>query len=181
MKAAIWSMGLILALLGSVSGQDDGNGRRFGVAVNPAFALFNYGSAEVNLWHLDRHSEINIPIEVARNPFMIDDDDGTDIGYFATGVNYRRFFRNDQEGLFAQAGWKFSRISVSNTLDEVTGSSNALMFGIGYRVMADNGFFWGMGINVGRQWGVVTDLNGDEIRGDGLALDVDLLKFGFAW
>ena len=159
----------------------EGNQKTMGVATNPVAALFEYGSAEVNFWQLDRYAEINIPMEIARDPFFFDEEDGVDFNYVATGINYRRFFNKRQQGLFGQAGWRFQRLSASGEGEKVTGTANSILFGIGYRIISENGFFWGTSFSVGRQWGELESLSGESVAGSGLTFDIDLLKFGFAW
>lgn len=55
------------------------------------------------------------------------------------------------------------------------------MFGFGYRMIASNGLFWGLGLSAGRSWGTIENTAGETLRGSGLIVDIDLFKFGFAW
>ncbi len=157
-----------------------GNGKKMGVAVNPVLALFEWGSGEVNFWNIDKNAEINIPIQFTHNPFFVDDDN-TDVTYFSTGVNYRRFFSEKQKGFFLQAGWKFDYGTASDGFESASGSAHSLLFGMGFRVISKNGVFWGAGINIGRMWGSLKEANGEIARGSGPTLDIDLFKFGYAW
>ncbi len=181
-KYIIATLLIFSALAAQINAQTPvGNGKNFGVAINPFLALFEYGSGEVNIWNISRNSEINIPIEVMSNPFFIDEPD-LDVSLIGTGLNYRLFFSETQKGLFAQAGWKMYRGSVSEPGGEsVSGVTNSVLFGVGYRAIAKNGMFWGAGINAGRTWGDITGPDGNTISDSGLALDIDFLKFGFAW
>lgn len=184
-------MMMVIALIGllgnsQILAQESGsigNGKKLGIAVNPVAALFEYGSGEINLWNVNRNAEINIPIIFAKNPFLDDEDtDGIDITLFSTGLNYRQFFSERQEGLFAQVGWQYMRAGISDDSNTSTsGSVNSILFGVGYRNIADNGLFWGFGISAGRGWGSISEPNGDSYRGSGFVMDIDLMKFGFAW
>ncbi len=160
---------------------DESHGKKMGVAVNPVLALFQWGSGEINLWNVDKKAEINIPVQYAHNPFSIDDEDNVDLDLFMTGINYRRFFNEKQSGFFAQAGWHYMHGSGSDEIGSVSGSSNSVLFGFGYRVISKDGFFWGTSFSMGKTWGSIKDNSGDTISGSGLALDIDLLKFGIAW
>ena len=167
-------------LCASTSYAQGPNGKHFGIAVNPVLALFEWGSAEVNLWDIDHTAEINIPIQFGKNPYFFDEED-IDVSYFSSGVNYRRFFNTKQQGFFASVGWQFERANVSNAHDKIHGSTNSILFGMGYRLISENGLFWGFSLSAGRKWGEISDLSGDSISGSGLALDIDLFKFGYAW
>lgn len=167
-------------ILGGNGFAQTGNNKNVGIAINPVLALFEWGSGEINFWNIDRHSEINIPIQFVKNPYFLEDDVSS-IQYISTGVNYRRFFSESQKGFYLQAGWRFDHASVTEDNESASGSANSLLFGFGYRVISKSGLFWGMGLSAGRMWGSINDTNGETVRGSGLTFDVDLFKFGFAW
>lgn len=185
-KFFVFSM-LILGLSQSAFSQESsesvGNGKNIGIAMNPVLLLFKWGSAEVNFWNVSRNAEINVPIQFARNPFSIgeEDDDNLDIILSSIGAYYRYFFSDNQRGFFAQAGWLYSHISLEEGSEKATGSQNSILFGFGYRLISKKGFFWGCALAVGKSWGTVKDPDGEEFQEPGLALDLDLLKFGYAW
>jgi hypothetical protein len=135
----------------------DGHGKNMGIAINPVLALFEWGSGEINFWSIDRNAEINIPIQYMNNPFFLEDE-SSNIRFISLGLYYRRFFNEKQKGFFIQAGWKYDYARVKDELGSSNGSINSLLFGFGYRVIAKNGLFC-----------------------TGLALDIDLFKFGIAW
>jgi hypothetical protein len=59
---------------------------------------------------------------------------------------------------------------------------HSILFGVGYRIISEtNGLFWATGFGIGRGWGNIEDPVGGEIRGSGVAFDVDLLKIGYSW
>ena len=163
----------------------EGNGKNAGIAINPVLLLFNWGSAEINLWNISRNAEINIPFQYAKNPFFIDQEEGVDeeLTFWGTGVYYRHFFSKKQEGFFAQAGWQYISAKAREGDLESSGSLNSILFGFGYRIISDGGLFWGCGLAVGRTWGKVDDPDptDEDKYGSTLIFDIDLLKFGYAW
>lgn len=176
----IFAITALILLTVSSGFAQDGHGKNMGIAVNPVLAMFEWGSGEINFWNIDRNAEINIPVQYMNNPFFLEDDD-SEIRYVSLGFYYRRFLNEKQKGFYIQAGWKHDYARVTDELGTSTGSINSLLFGFGYRVIAKNGLFWGVGISAGRAWGNIKDTSGETIRGTGLAFDIDLFKFGFAW
>ncbi|MBN2366256.1 MAG: hypothetical protein EH225_09795 [Calditrichaeota bacterium] len=175
-------LGLNLSAFSQGMNQNLGNGNNMGIGLNPVLLLFEWVSGEVNLWNVSRSAEINIPFQYVKNPFVFDDEnEDWDLRYYTIGVYYRYFFSQKQEGFFAQAGWQYAGASVKEGGQEATGSLNSILFGFGYRLISDGGLFWGCGLSVGRAWGKVEAPDGDEVQGSGLNIDIDLLKFGYAW
>jgi hypothetical protein len=132
----------------------EGNGKDYGVAMNPVLALFGWFSGEFNVWKLDRTGEINVPVMFIHNPFYIDRDDYS-LDLFMVGSYYRKFFDARQEGFFVQGGANYFHASVSD--DEAGGGASvstdqgAVLFGVGYRAISQtNGLFWACGIAAGR-------------------------------
>lgn len=165
---------------------EEGNGKDFGVAVNPVLALFGWFSGEFNVWKLDRTGEINIPVMYIDEPFFIDDDYSYNVDLFMIGAYYRKFFNVEQEGFFVQGGWNYYHASVDGQGPQAGKSAGsnqgAVLFGIGYRAISQtNGLFWAAGFAAGRRWGTIEDTEGGEIQDDGFAFSVDLLKIGYAW
>jgi len=184
MKRLFLSSALTLVLsvnaLAQQASEQLGNGKKMGVALNPVLLLFQWGSAEVNFWNISRSAEINIPIQFASDPFFIDKDN-LDVRIFSLGAYYRYFFNEKQKGFFIQGGWIYGHASVKESGDEASGNQNSILFGFGYRLISQKGLFWGVALGAGRSWGTIKDPDGDEVRGSGLAIDVDFLKFGYAW
>ena len=163
----------------------EGNGKDMGVAINPVGVLFNWVSAEVNLWQIDRTAEINIPIQYMHNPFGLEDDD-YDLNIFAIGVQYRKFFSERQEGFFVQAGWQYANFGVDGKEEfnnrSSDGNVNSILFGLGYRIISQsNGLFWAAALSAGKSWGTIEDPDGGEISGSGFAYDIDFFKIGYSW
>lgn len=160
----------------------EGNGKNYGIALNPVLLLFEWGSAEVNLWNIQRNAEINIPFQYIKSSVFAEKEDNVeeDVRIYTFGVYYRYFFDVKQEGFFAQVGWQYLNAKITDAYSESTGSMNSLLFGFGYRLIAKNGLFWGCGLAAGKAWGKVEDPDGDE-RASGFWFDVDLFKFGYAW
>lgn len=178
---------LVLVPASSVLAQtgDEGNGKDFGVAVNPVLMLFGWVSAEFNVWSLDRTGELNIPAQFAHDPFWFDEGDYK-VDLFSIGMNYRKFFDERQEGLFVQGGWTYYYASVDGRRDaqgqSASSDQGAILFGMGYRLISQaNGLFWAFGFGAGRRWGAIEDTRGDEIQDDGFAIAIDFFKIGYAW
>ena len=164
---------------------DQGNGKDYGVAVNPVLALFGWVSSEFNIWKVDRTGEINIPAQFAHDPFWFDEGDYS-VDLFSIGMNYRKFFDKTQEGFFVQGGVTYYYAGVdgrgSAEGKSASSSQTAVLFGFGYRLISQtNGLFWAFGLGAGRRWGTIEDTLGDEIQDDGLAIAIDFLKIGYAW
>jgi hypothetical protein len=163
----------------------EGNGKDFGIAINPVFALFNWYSGEVNIWKFDRTGEINIPISFAHDPFNIDDGD-YDLDIFTIGGNYRKFFNTEQEGFYFQGGYHFAHASIDgkglSAGESASADTHSVLFGVGYRMVSQtNSLFWAFGFGAGRRWGDIEDTDGSEILGEGLALSVEFMKIGYSW
>ena len=186
MKKCLILAVIIIAMSTPLFTQDtstqEGNGKDFGIAINPVLLLFKWGSAEVNLWNVQRNAEINIPFQYAKNLNLNDEEEDveTDLTFYTFGAYYRYFFNVKQEGFFAQVGWQYLNANIKENGDESNGSMNSLLFGFGYRLIAENGLFWGCGLAAGKAWGKVEDPDGDT-RASGFWFDVDLFKFGYAW
>ncbi len=162
-----------------------GNGKNYGVALNPFGVLFDWCSMEFNIWKLDRKGEINIPVEFFQNEYWMKDSD-YDFDRFSIGVNYRKFFNENQQGYFLQAGWKYDKYDIDGRGAYAgmsnSGSSNKILFGAGYRMISKfNGMFWSASFSLGRAWGSVKAPDGDDVADPGITYDIDLLKIGFSW
>jgi hypothetical protein len=180
---------MFVAISSTMSAQDDfyqlGNGKDYGIAINPVFVLFGWLSGEFNIWNIDRIGEINIPVMFLHNPFYLDEDFYS-IDLFSIGAQYRKFFNRKQEGFFVQGGYLFAVADVEGEGDlvgqTVSDSQHAILFGLGYRLISQtNGLFWAIAISAGRAWGTIRDPVGGEIKGSGVAFDADFLKIGYAW
>ena len=61
MKKCLVLAVLIFAMSTSLFTQEtstqEGNGKNYGIALNPVLLLFEWGSAEVNLWNIQRNAE----------------------------------------------------------------------------------------------------------------------------
>jgi hypothetical protein len=180
--SAITMMLLSMPVVAQETSTLDGNGKSAGIAINPVLLLFEWGSAEVNLWNIQRNAEINIPFQYISSSVFAEEEDNVkeDVRIYTFGAYYRYFFHEKQQGFFAQVGWQYLNAKITNPLEESTGSLNSLLFGFGYRLIAKNGLFWGCGLAAGKAWGKVEDPDGDT-RASGFWFDVDLLKFGYAW
>ncbi len=186
-KALLSIIFLTLTISSNLYAQYDleGNGKDFGIAINPVGVLFDWYSMEYNIWKLDRTAEINIPFQLLHNPFDMDDDD-YDLTIFSIGVQYRKFFNEEQQGFFVQAGYQYYSFMVDGNGefndDSSSGSVNAVLFGIGYRMISkSNGLFWSAALSAGKGWGSADSPDGEDVSNSGLTYDIDLFKIGYAW
>ncbi len=162
-----------------------GNGKYYGVAVNPVLALFDWYSGEFNIWSLDRTAEINIPFQYMINPFNINDEN-FDLDVFSIGIQYRKFFDEDQDGFFVQAGLQYFNATTTGkgtyAGQSAGGNVTELLFGIGYRMISKStGLFWAASLSAGKGWGSIEDPSGQSVSASGFAYDIDILKIGYAW
>ncbi|KAA3612522.1 MAG: hypothetical protein D8M58_20375 [Calditrichaeota bacterium] len=176
-----------LILISNLLAQYDveGNGKDYGIAINPVGALFSWYSLEYNIWKADRTGEINIPFQLLHNPFDTENDDH-DLTIFSIGAQYRKFFSSEQQGFFVQAGFIHYNFSVDGKGEyrgeSAGGSVNSVLFGFGYRMISKtNGLFWSAALSAGKGWGSVDSPNGEDVSNSGFTYDIDLLKIGYAW
>ncbi len=184
MKTTVSAL-LILALFATspiLSQDQPGNGKKFGVAINPVFALFSIASLEFNVWNIDRRAEINIPVIFSNNAKFGKD---VKVSFEEVGIHYRYFFNQRQKGFFAEAGWQYDYLRQLDEDLKTTQSGHSLMFGFGYRMLTQSGFFWGCALRAGRFWGKKTEIDYEfedtETSHPTFNLDIDLFKFGYAW
>lgn len=88
MKTTVSAL-LILALFATspiLSQDQPGNGKKFGVAINPVFALFSIASLEFNVWNIDRRAEINMPVIFSNNAKFGKD---VKVSFEEVGIHYR--------------------------------------------------------------------------------------------
>ncbi len=144
---------------------ETGNGKNYGIAVNPSMAMFRVISGELNIWNLYRGAEINIPFVLAYKPDLFDNNESS---LYILGTKYRHFLSDGQSGFFGEVGYGF-------IFGDGNGNTygNTLLFGIGYRLLYSNGFFWGSSLSMGRVWFVKEE--------DQIGFDVDFFKVGYCW
>ncbi len=171
-------------------------GKKYGFELNPA--RFLLGSAEkiftisgtVSLFDVDRKAEVAIPF--THNSSKHNDESMTDID-----LQYRRFIGKHQNGFYLSGGVRYTHskyrdeeyhYDYSNgnynsyyTYDNITDNKIGAMFGIGYRYIAQSGFYWGASLVAGRYIGKNHRNHGDFNFGNNIILDVELLKFGFTF
>ncbi len=144
---------------------ETGNGKSYGIAVNPPMTMFRIVSGEFNIWNITRHGEINVPFLFTYKQDFIDYED---LDIYSIGTKYRHFMIEDQNGFFGEMGYGFYLANADNNH-----KVNTLSFGLGYRLIYDNGFFWGCSLSLGRAW--VFD------QQDFIIYDVDFFKVGYCW
>ncbi len=177
---------LILLLLGSSLSAAEGNGKSFGIAVNPALVPLKWVSADLCFWNIDRSTEFNMPFQFTKNPSFITPSK-SDILYLSGGLNARRFFNGEQKGFFAELGFQYNHLKVEGSAKSdsedspfegtFTSRNPAVLFGVGYRLLTVNNFFWGCDFAIGRQWGRETPFIGVE----NIAYSINIFKFGYAF
>ena len=103
-------------LFAQETSSQEGNGKDFGIALNPVLLLFEWGSAEVNLWNVQRNAEINIPFQYVKSSVFAEEEEGVeeDVRFYTFGAYYRYFFNVKQEGFFAQVGWLFPWLTLGS-------------------------------------------------------------------
>lgn len=168
--------------------------KSFGIELNPFWLFFlNEGfhlTGGFSFFNIDRDAEIAIPI-VFRNDY------DSDVNTFFIGGHYRYFLGNTQNGFYLSGlgEYNFTRYlalsydTTSNEFDEHTrGNQRAgLGIGIGYRKFSYKGLYWGFSFSVGRYMWKQNDFEGISTEGfisevtNDLLLDIELLKFGYAF
>lgn len=107
-------------------------------------------------------------------------------------ATYRRFLGRHQDGFYFSVGSRYTYINGIEGTDfllfsfnsggpEVTTHKVGAYFGIGYRYFTRSGFYWGVSVIYGRYFGGERDYQ-EVLLDDGKTIiDIELLKFGFAF
>ncbi len=107
-------------------------------------------------------------------------------------VTYRHFLGKYQDGFYFSVGARYTYIKGVEGADLFVFTMNqggpesstqrlGAYFGIGYRYFTQSGFYWGTSLIYGRYFGGDRDYQ-DVLWDDGkIILDVELLKFGYAF
>ena len=159
----------------------EGNGKSFGIAVNPALLPLKWLSLDLCFWNIDRDTEINIPFQFTKNPSLIMPF-SADMLYLSGGMNFRRFFNGEQNGFFAELGFQYNYFDIEFDDDKDSSAdyiakNPSILCGVGYRLITVNNFFWGCDFAIGRQWGkesYVTSIGN-------FNYSINIFKFGYAF
>ncbi len=107
-------------------------------------------------------------------------------------ATYRHFLGGHQDGFYFSAGTRYTYIKGIEGADfiifsfnqggpEVSTSKVGAYFGAGYRYFTQSGFYWGVSVIYGRYFGGERDYQ-EVLLDDGKTIiDIELLKFGFAF
>lgn len=111
---------------------------------------------------------------------------------FNLDATYRRFLGRHQGGFYVSGGMRYTYIhgiegtdyfffGASGDDQESTMHRVGAYFGIGYRYFSHSGFYWGTSLIYGRYFGKARDYQ-EVLLDDGeVILDLEFLKFGFAF
>ena len=172
--------------------------KTFGIEFNPGYFLLattgNYTvlSGGFSLFAVDRGAEIAFPV-FYKDGIASESDP---LKLFTIDAIYRRFLGAHQDGLYFSVGLRYAYIDgrgdelggVSfgilhgDTGDRVVQKKLGAHFGIGYRYFTRSGFYWGASVFYGRYFGAdERTVHGAGLDDSKVLLDVEILKFGFAF
>lgn len=146
-------------------------------------------SGSFSLFNLNRHAEIAFPVyyQNPKNP--------ADLTEFTLDCHYRYFLGRYQNGFYLSAFTRYAYLDGTLGDDELFESPSpgikdtehklGVGVGLGYRIFSYRGLYWGASLSFGRYFigknnrfaGNFLSLDDDE----SYILDVELLKFGFAF
>jgi len=168
--------------------------KTFGLEFNPAYLLLASADDQVvissgfSLFKADRHAEIAFPIF-----FRDSNKENGEITTLTIDGHYRRFLGEHQSGFYlgGSVRYKYARGREDidaipffriETGDEITLHKFGVGFGIGYRYFSRSGFYWGTSLTVGRYFTDTEHLiDGDDLFNGKGYIDIELLKFGYAF
>ncbi len=122
--------------------------------------------------------------------------DGTEYDVPLTLINldatYRHFLGKYQEGFYFSVGMRYTYIKGLEGDDFIFFPANrntshssthkfGVYFGVGYRYFTESGFYWGVSLIYGRYFGGERDYQEVLLDDKGTIIDVEILKFGFAF
>jgi len=168
-------------------------GKRMGVAFNPALALFGVAiqqaivSGSMSLFP-HKGTEIIFPVYFSHS---LKKDDDRDI--LTVDAQYRLFFNAQKPGFFSCAGARLAYLMGRKNVpynvysqpnrDETTSVTKfGVYFGIGYRYFGSNGLYWGTELILGSYFSDDSDKFDDSfIDASRFLFDVTFLRVGYAF
>ncbi len=168
--------------------------KKFGIEVNVLRLLlldkaFTF-SGSFSLFNVDRHAEIAFPVYY-QNP-----KNSADLTEFTLDCHYRYFLGRYQNGFYLSAFTRYAYLKGTLGDNDLFNSplpgapkdtehKLGIGIGLGYRIFSYRGLYWGTSLSFGRYFiGKNSRFAGDFLALDDdeeFILDVELLKFGFAF
>ncbi len=190
-------------ILGAVQPPPPLAGKSAGIELNLARLLVSTASdyftlsGTVSLFSVLRSGEIAFPFFYQSGTGKMKDSfNGTPFEVPLTLLNldvtYRHFLGKVQDGFYFSVGARYTYIKGLEGADLIVFSVNqggpesstqrlGAYFGLGYRYFTQSGFYWGTSLIYGRYFGGERDYL-EVLWDDGkIILDVELLKFGYAF
>jgi len=178
-----------------------------GIELDLAYLLFSSAGdyltvpATFSLFNVNRSAEVAFPIfyqHGAKHENGGSASGGYDVPLtlFNLDATYRQFIGKHQDGLYFSVGTRYTYIKGvgGGGIDlgiasinfgggtPITVSKIGAYFGIGYRDFTKSGFYWGTSLIVGRYFSNDTrDVQEVTLDDSRTILDIELLKFGFAF
>ena len=183
--------------------KDPLQGKKYGIDFNAAYLLASLGdnvllSGGFSMFNAERKTEIYFPI------FYVNSNSNSYNGSSSAllmDAHYRKYLGNTLNGFYI--GGLFRVALVNETISTYTPSYNnnynyysgsysysnrdqtkiGLGFEIGGRVISYSGWYWGWSIAFGKYFGNNNGYGGNYLLGvgDNILIDMDLLKFGYAF
>lgn len=181
--------------------------KTMGIELDPAYLLYSTAGdfftvpATVSFFNVSRKAELAFPIFYQSGTRRENGGAGSG-GYdvpltlFNLDATWRQFIGKHQNGLYFSGGLRYTYIKgiTGNGVDlgiisigfgggtPVTVSKVGMHFGLGYRVFAKSGFYWGVSLVFGRYFSNDTrDVREVALDDSKVIFDVELLKFGYAF
>lgn len=187
--------------------------RRYGIEFN-FFRLLTLGQSQeslsgtFSLFNTDNNTEIAFPFMYSRGEH--DDVDGyysyttynsssysqfdttnEDLTSITLDAHYRKYLGHRLDGFYISGFGRMARLSGVKEENRQYSKGSETKFGvgvgIGYRIISENGLYWGASLSLGRYLTGESDVFHDsvnlsaDIDDSEMIFDVELLKFGYAF
>lgn len=184
--------------------------RRYGVEFN-FFRLLTLGQSQeslsgtFSLFNTDNNTEIAFPFMYSRgehdeiyhyysSPYGYIsgyDKPNKDLTSFTVDAHYRKYLGHRLDGFYISGFGRMAHLNGLKDEDSQFSEGSETKFGvgvgIGYRIISDDGFYWGASLSMGRYLVGDSEVFHDsenlsaDIDDSEIIFDVELLKFGYAF
>ena len=165
-----------IKILDEVKYEDPLINKIVGIEINPLYSMVNSEdkfsfSGTVSFYPKSQNAEIAFPFSKKTNTddfFQIFDGEATTVNIDA---QYRYFLGKYRKGTYIMAGLRYSDRDEQNSIISLNYNKTGISFGVGYRIFALNGLYWGCSIYYGKYyWG------SDD--GPSTFMNLEFFKFG---
>ena len=163
-------------ILNEVKYKDPLIGKALGIEINPLYSMIFSDekfsiSGTVSFFPKGQNAEVAFPFSkktITDGFFQITDGEATT--YNLDG-QYRYFLGEHRKGTYVMGGLRYSNHDEQNSFISLSYKKLGISFGVGYRIFALNGLYWGCSIYYGRYY-----LGSDD--GPSQFMNLEFFKFG---